>query len=469
MPIIVWISAICAREIMSSFQDLYNSKKKSTQEFISLIQGKDRLATSIAAGQPRTLLNALSDKTDIENLEIFTGLCAFPYPLFTHEKVKVISGYYGPIERMLNDMGANVAYLPLAFNAFEIFAKSFKPRVVMTTLSAMDEKGRLSFGSNAEAIYCPFIEASKDKSRLTVGEINPQMPVVYGLRELGNNQISIEDLDVVVESDQSLLELPPAEMNAAEKKIAELVVSLLKSGDTLQFGIGAIPNEVARLLSESSLTNFGIHSELISDGFVTLMESGKISNTQKGLHEGKSLFAFALGSQKLYEWLDERKGHNHGRALAAPVSYVNDPHIIAKNQNMASVNSGFMIDLSGQVSSEAIGEKQYSGVGGQLNFVQGAFHSPDGRSILCIKSSVEIEGKRYSNIVEALPPGSIISTPRHYAQYIVTEQGIANLYGLTDEERCYELVKIAHPDFKEELLKQARERDKNYYHSKRLS
>lgn len=294
------------------------------------------------------------------------------------------------------------------------------------------------------------------------------MPVIYGLPELGNNQISIEDLDIVIESDQSLLELPAAEMSVEEKRIAQNVLSLLKSGDTLQFGIGGIPNEVARLLSESKLDNFGIHSELISDGFVTLMEAGKISNKQKGLHDGKSLFAFALGSQKLYEWLDERQGHNQGRALAVPVSYANDPHLIAKNRNMVSINSGFMIDLAGQVSSEAIGEKQYSGVGGQLNFVQGAFHSDGGRSIICLKSTVEIEGKRYSNIVDTLPLGSIVSTPRHYVQYIVTEFGIANLYGLTDEERCYELIKIAHPDFKEDLLKQASERDKNYYHSKRL-
>lgn len=145
----------------STFQTQYKSKTKSIQEFINLIDSKDKLATSIGAGQPRSLLNALSEKKDIESLEIFTGLCAFPYPLFTNEKVEVISGYYGPMERMLNDMGANVAYLPLAFNAFEIFAKSFNPRVIMTTLSAMDENGKFSFGTNAEAVYNPFISASK--------------------------------------------------------------------------------------------------------------------------------------------------------------------------------------------------------------------------------------------------------------------------------------------------------------------
>ena len=446
---------------------LYSQKLKSTDDFLKLLQPRDTLSTSIAAGQPRTLLNALGDRNDWEDLQIFTGLCAFPYPIFTNPKVKVVSGYYGPIERALNDMGANVSYLPLAFNAFEVYAKSFNSRVVMTTLSGMDEEGYLSFGVDAEAAFYPFLEAARNPNKLAIAEVNPQMPIVKGLPELEGNRIHISEIDFLVESDQSVLEMPPPELSDVEKKIAENVTRLLKNGDTLQFGIGSIPNEIARLLSESKLGNFGVHSELISDGFITLTESGKITNSQKGLHNGVSLFAFALGSQKLYDWLDERKNTNKGRALAAPVSYVNNPHIIAQHQNMVSMNAGFMIDMSGQVCSEAIGERQYSGVGGQLNFVEGSFFSPGGRSIFCIKSVFEKESKKFSNIVDTFPAGSIISTPRHYVQYVVTEYGIANLYGLTDEERPYELVKIAHPDFRDSLLEQAKKRDKEYYKSRR--
>lgn len=452
---------------MPDYKKTYSQKLKSINDFLKLIQTKDKISTSIAGGQPRTLLNALSDREDWEDLQIFTGLCAFPYPVFTNPKVNVVSGYYGPIERMLNEMGANVSYLPLAFNAFEVYAKTFGARIVMTTLSGMDDEGYLSFGVDAEAAYYPFLEAARDPNKLAIAEVNPQMPIVKGLAELGCNRIHISEVDVVVENDQSVLEMPPPELSEAEKKIAEHVATLIRSGDTLQFGIGSIPNEVARILSESQLENFGVHSELISDGFLTLMESGKITNSKKGLHEGISLFAFALGSQKLYDWLDERKGKNQGRALAAPVSYVNNPHIIAQHQNMVAVNAGFMIDMSGQVCSEAIGERQYSGVGGQLNFVEGAFFSPGGRNILCIKSVFEKDGIKYSNIVNTLPPGSIISTPRHYVQYVVTEYGIANLYGLTDEERPYELVKIAHPEFRNKLLEEAKKRDKTYYHSRR--
>lgn len=448
---------------MDDFKEQYRKKTKTLDEFLKLLQPRDKISTSIAAGQPRTLLNALGDRNDWEDLQIFTGLCAFPYPVFTNPKVKVVSGYYGPIERALNGMGANISYLPLAFNAFEVYAKTFDARIVMTTLSGMDAEGYLSFGVDAEAAFYPFLEAARNPNKLAIAEVNPQMPIVKGLPELERNRIHISEINFLVESDQSVMEMPPPDLSKVEEQIAANVTSLIKNGDTLQFGIGSIPNEVARLLSESKLGNFGVHSELISDGFITLAESGKITNTQKGLHNGVSLFAFALGSQKLYDWLDERKNSNKGRALAAPVSYVNNPHIISQHQNMVSMNAGFMIDMSGQVCSEAIVERQYSGVGGQLNFVEGAFFSPGGRSIFCIKSVFEKEGKKYSNIVESFPAGSIISTPRHYIQYVVSEYGIANLYGLSDEERPYELIKIAHPDFREELLEKAKKREAENY------
>ncbi len=447
-------------------QTLYRSKQKSLEEFLALIKPKDYLSTCIAAGQPRNLLHALSNLSNIEELKLFTGLLAFPYPILTHPKVQTISGYYGPIERMLNESGFNMAYQPLPFRGFETFAAIEKPRVVLTTLSSMDGEGFLSFGVECEAIYHPFCQAAEDPRRLAIAEVNPKMPRIKGLPELGDNKIHVSKLSALVEAESTLLEIPSTEPSEVEKKIAENVVRLLKNGDTLQFGIGGIPNHVATLLAETELGDFGVHTELISDGFLTLMESGKISNRRKGLHEGMSVFAFALGSQRLYDYLDERNGHNRGRTVAAPVSYVNDPTIISKHRNMVSVNSGFMIDLSGQVCSEAIAERQYSGVGGQLDFVQGAFFSPGGRSIMCIKSSVHHEGKHFSNIVNHLPPGSIISTPRHYCQYVVTEYGVANLFTLTDEERPWALIKIAHPDFREELTEQAKTRDIQNYHSR---
>ncbi|MFO1462534.1 MAG: acetyl-CoA hydrolase/transferase C-terminal domain-containing protein [bacterium] len=446
--------------------EIYQSKKITLEEFLNRLRPEDYLSTSIAAGQPRTLLQQLSELKNPRALKIFTGLLAFPYPCLTNPAIEAVSGYFGPIERMLNDNGFNMSYQPLPFNGFEKWVETFPPRVVMTTLSPMDEAGYLSFGVDAEAAYVPFLKACRDPDRLAIAEVNARMPVVRGLPELGDNKVHVKELSALVESDMSLLEAPEAEANEVEKKIAEHVVKLLRSGDTLQFGIGAIPDQVARYLTQTELGDFGVHSELISNGFLTLLESGKISNRLKGVHEGKTLFAFALGAQKLYDFLDERKGNNRGSVLAAPVSYVNNPSLIAQHRNMVSINSGFMVDFSGQICSEAIGERQYSGVGGQLNFVEGSFFSPGGRSILCIKSTVTLGDKRFSNVVDAFPPGSIVTTPRHYVQWVVTEYGAVNLFGLTDEERPAALIQIAHPDFRDELMKQARERDRLYYHSR---
>ncbi len=448
------------------FQETYNQKKLTHDQFLECLKPEDYLSTSIAAGQPRSLLSKLSEMKNAKAIKLFTGLISAPYPCLIKPEFHTVSGYYGPVERKLNDAGFNLSYQPLPFNGFERWVETFPPRVVMTTLSTMDSAGNLSFGVDAEAVYVPFVKAARDPHRLAIAEVNSTMPLVGGLPELGDNKIHVDDIDYLVESDQGLLELPESEPSEVERKIAENVAKLLRSGDTLQFGIGAIPDEVARILASTDLGDFGIHSELISNGFLTLMESGKITGARKGMHEGKSVFAFALGTRKLYDFLDERKGNNRGRVVAAPVSYVNDPSVIAKHRNMVSVNSGFMIDFSGQVSSEAIGERQYSGVGGQLNFVEGSFFSPGGRSILCVKSTVTHKGKRYSNIVDSLPPGSIVTTPRHYVQHVVTEYGSVNLFGLTDEERPAALASIAHPDYREGLFKLAKKRDKLYYHTR---
>lgn len=442
------------------------AKRKSIEEFLAMIRPTDSLSCSIAGGQPRTLLNALSQLPAIEQLSIFTGLLAFPYPVLSNPNVQLTSGYYGPIERQLNEMGFNVGYMPLPFRAFETYVKAFQPRVVMTTLGPMDSEGYFSFGIDSEAAYRPFMDASRDPARLAVAELNPKMPVVRGLPGLGDNKIHVSEVDFLVEAESSPLEIPAAQATEVELKIAENVAPLIRDGDTMQFGIGAIPNEVARILAASDKGDFGIHSELISDGFLTLMESGKVSNRHKTINPFQSVFSFALGSQKLYDYLDERNGKNQGRVVAAPVSYVNDPAIIAQHRNMVSINAGFLIDLAGQVCSEAIGEKQYSGVGGQLEFVQGAFFSPGGRNIICIKSTFAKDGKLFSNIVDHLPEGSIVSTPRHYLQYVVTEYGAVDLFGVPDEDRPLKLISIAHPDFRADLTEQAKTRDRANYRSR---
>jgi acyl-CoA hydrolase len=301
--------------------------------------------------------------------------------------------------------------------------------------------------------------------QIAIAEVNPQMPVVYGDPEYGDNKVHISKLKYWFEADQTQIELPSVETSAVEKRIADNVMNLIRAGDTLQFGFGGVPNQIAELLATGSLGDFGIHSEMISDGFLKLWEAGKISNRSKGVFDGQSVFTFALGSRALYDFLDERKGHNKRRAVCLPVSVVNDPAVIAKNKNFLSINSGLMVDFAGQVCSEAIGLRQYSGVGGQLSFVEGAYFAENGRSVICIKSTATVNGTVVSNIVPTLPPGSLVSTPRHYTQLIATEYGIADLYGVSDEKRAAKLIAVAHPQFRDYLRQEYEKLRHTYYKS----
>lgn len=437
--------------------------KKSLEEILTLFQPTDQLSVPLATGQPMALMNALSNRTDWKKLEIFCGLLGFPYPILSNPNVYIKSGYFGPIERYLNDQGANMEYLPANFRGFEVYAQKKPTRVIATTLSQPDKDGYCTFGTHGAAIYKPFVEACHNPNRVAIAEINTTMPVVYGLPEYGDNKIHIDEVDHYFETNNSQAEVPDLEATDREKNIADYVMELVETGATLQFGIGAIPDLLAVKLAQSNMGDFGVHSELISDGFLKLHEAGKISNKNKRIFKGQTVFTFAFGKKPLYDFLDERNSQNNRQAVCLPVTIVNDPSLIAQNNNFISINSGLMIDFAGQVCSEAIGLRQYSGVGGQLSFVQGAYMSEKGKTIICIKSTAKVNGKLVSNIVPTLPPGSLISTPRHFTQYIVSEYGIADLYGVSDEKRPEKLIAIAHPDFRDELFEKFEQIKKKYY------
>lgn len=439
------------------------SRLKSLDEIVALFRPTDTLHVALATGQPMGLMNALSNRSDWQRLEIFCGLCVFPYPILMNPNVFVTSGYYGPIERFLNAQGAHMEYLPADFIGFEKYALNHPARVIATTVSAPDADGYVTFGTHAGAIAAPFRAACQDPQRIAIAEINAHMPVIYGTPDTHDNKIHISEIPYVYELDQTPVAAPENEISDAEKKIAQNVLNLIPNQATLQFGIGGIPNLIAGALASGTQDGFGIHSELISDGFLKMVEAGKITNQHKGIFAGQSVFTFAFGSEALYAFLDERRGRNQRSAICLPVSVVNAPHIIAENRRFVSVNSGLMTDFAGQICSEAIGLRQYSGVGGQLSFVEGAYRADGGRSVMCIKSTAKVDGKLVSNIVPTLPSGSLISTPRHYVQFIVTEYGVADLRGITDERRAEKLIAIAHPDFRDELKEQGEMMRKQYY------
>ncbi|HVO23858.1 MAG TPA: acetyl-CoA hydrolase/transferase C-terminal domain-containing protein [Candidatus Margulisiibacteriota bacterium] len=436
---------MAARPTHGDAQMLYHSKLRTLREAVDLIRVDDTLAAPIATGQPAMFLNALGARGDYRNLTIFTGLIIEPYPVLQQPGVHLISGFYGPIDRMLKAMGANVQYLPADFLGWERYARLAAPRVVVSALAPMDAHGYLNFGLHAGASFNAFLDAAHDPDRLAIGEVNPSMPHVLGLGRYGGNRIHVSEIDCIVESDRPVFELPEQPVSDEDRAIAEHVEKLIDNGATLQIGIGGVPNIVAQLLAAGKKGDFGIHTEMMVDGIMHLHQAGKVTN-HKGVYDGFSVATFGAGSRALYQWID----HNP-EVRMLPVAQVNDPAIIRLNRRMVSINGALAVDLSGQVMADTLGPRQYSGVGGHELFVIGAHDSDGGKSIICLHSTATVAGQTVSTIVKQLPGGTPVSTPRHHVQYIVTEYGVANLGMLTDVQRAQALSEIAHPDFRDEL------------------
>lgn len=434
-----------ARQIHGDPHMLYRSKLRTLREAVDLINVEDTLAAPIATGQPAAFLSSLAERSDYRNLTIFTGLIIEPYAVLQQPGVHLISGFYGPIDRMLKSMGANVEYLPADFLGWERYARLARPRVVVSALAPMDEHGYLNFGLHAGASFNAFVEAAHDPNRLAIGEVNATMPRVLGLGRYGGNRIHVSEIDCIVESDRSVFELPEQPVTDEDKAIAQHVERLIENGATLQFGIGGVPNIVAQLLAAGNKGDFGIHTEMMVDGIMHLHQAGKVSN-HKGVYDGFSVATFGAGSRALYQWMDRNP-----EVRMLPVAQVNDPAIIRLNRRMVSINGALSVDLSGQVMADTVGARQYSGVGGHELFVIGAHDSEGGKSIICLHATARVGGNTVSTIVKDLPCGTPVSTPRHHVQYIVTEYGVANLGMLTDVQRVVALAEIAHPDFRAEL------------------
>jgi acyl-CoA hydrolase len=418
----------------------------------ALIHPRDTLMCGSVSGQPIGLLEEIGQRADLEDVVLYSGLLVRPYALLSNPGMRVVSGFFGPIERMARAGGARVSFLPADFHGLERLGRRLKPRVVLAVTSAPDRDGWLSFGIHAGASYRAFIEAAHDPGRLAIAEVNPKMPRVDGLPEHGGNRIHVAELDAWVEAENELMTLSQEHASSEDLAIARHVCERIKEGATLQFGIGAVPDEIARLLAAGAGGGFGIHTEMICDGVMTLHESGKVTN-HKPVYDGVTVATFALGSDRLYRWLD---GNPAVRIL--PVSAVNEPSILRSIPGFTSINGALAIDLDGQVAADSIAGKQYSGVGGHESFVIGASEARGGQSFLCLKSTARVAGKRVSTIVPAFAAGTRVTTARHHVQQVVTEYGVVDLSVLTDTERPEALIALAHPDFRDELRRSIAER-----------
>jgi acyl-CoA hydrolase len=418
-------------------------------EAAALVRAHDGIACGFVSGQPPGFLRALGARTDLTDVVLYTGLLAEPYDgLLQAPGLRVVSAFFGPIERMARAMGGGIEFLAVDFHGLERLARRLRPRVMLAVTTPPDADGWMSFGLHAGATTVPFVEAARDPDRLAIAEVNPRMPRVLGLPEHGGNRVHVSEIDVWVEQANDPLPIPNPPASPEEAAIAAHAVALVEDGATLQFGIGAVPDEIASLLAAGPLGGFGIHTEMISDGVMALHDAGKVSNRDKGLYDGVTVATFALGSAELYAWLD---GNPDIRML--PVSATNDPALLRQLHRFVSVNGALAIDLRGQVAADAIGGRQHSGVGGAEAFVMGASEAPGGKSLLCLKSTATVQGRRVSTIVPALGSDACVTTPRHHVQWVVTEHGAADLSGLSDIERRHALIGLAHPDFRDDLAR----------------
>jgi len=419
--------------------------KLSLAEAAALVRPRDMLTCGLAIAQPTGLLEAIGARDDFEDLAILSGLLVRPYAFFQRRGVRVLSGFYGPMERMAQAAGATVDYVPADFGGLERLVLQLKPRIVAAATTPPDAEGWMSFGLHAGAHFTPFLEAARDPERLAIAEANPQLPRVGGLPALGGHRIHVSEVDAWVENDEPLLSLPAAAPSPEEIAIAEHATALIESGATLQLGIGGIPDHIAQLLATGPGGDFGIHTEMISDGVMHLHRAGKITN-RKGLYDGVSVGTFAMGSPALYRWLD-----GNPQVALLPVSATNDPALCRQLRRFVSVNGALMVDLSGQVAADHIGARQYSGVGGHETFVIAAREAPGGKSLVCLKSTATVGGERVSTIVPHIPVDATVTTPRHHTHWVVTEHGAVDLSVLPQRERLGALISIAHPDFRESL------------------
>lgn len=421
----------------------YKSKLRTPQEAVRLISSGQRVYVHPGCAVPEVLVNAMSERyrelEDVEVIHLLTvGQAAYSVPEmeghFRHNAVFIGAN----VRKAVNDGRAD--FTPVFLSEIPgLFYRGILPiDVALVHLSPPDEHGFCSFGVGAECTK-PATEVAK----VIIAQINPNMP-----RTLGDCFIHVDKLTCCVEVDVPLKELPQVDTSITPEealvyeKIGKNISELIENGSTLQLGIGAIPDAVLRFLHTKK--HLGIHTEMFADGVIKLVEEGVITNEKKTLHPGKIIVSFVLGSRPLFDFID-----NNPVIEFHPSHYVNDPFIIAQNDRMVAINSAIEVDLTGQVCADSIGHYFYSGFGGQVDFIRGASRSKGGKPIIALPSTAK-QGT-LSRIATRLAAGAGVTTSRGDVHYVVTEYGVADLYGRTIRERVRALIGIAHPSFREEL------------------
>ncbi len=421
---------------MKDWRSCYQAKLVSAEQALQLVKSGDRVVLGHACSEPPVLVQALVARApELRDVEIVhmvaMGPAAFAQPGM--ERSFRFNGFFlgAPTRKAVQENRGG--FTPCFFSEVP---RLFKHKILTVDVMLMqvtppDEQGFCSYGLSVD-----YTQAAAESARIVIAQMNRNLPHTGGVK------IHLDALTWIVEHDSPIVELASAEVSDVERRIGEQIASLVPDGATLQLGIGAIPE--AALLALKNKKDLGIHSEMFSDGVVALAEAGVITNRKKTIHTGKFIVTFLMGTSKLYNFV-----HNNPAVEMHPVDYVNDPAIIGQHENMVSINSALQVDLTGQVNAEMIGNVQFSGVGGQVDFVRGASRSPGGKSIIALPSTAA-KGK-VSRIVRELDAGAAITTSRNDVHYVVTEFGVADLRGKTLQQRAQALSAIAHPDFRSRL------------------
>ena len=425
---------------MKNWHEIYKSRVVNAAEAVRHIKSGNRVVVAHASGSPELLLKALVDNKDAyKNVEIvhMVSMGASEYCLPGLEKHFIHNSLFAgaTTRKAIHDGRAHFTVSHFS-QIPRLFTEKILPvDVTMCMVSRPDEHGFCSFGVSVD-----YTKPAAESSKIVIAEVTPNMP-----RTLGDAFIHVSEIDYIVECESKPIILQPPKISETDGKIGGYCAELIRDGDCLQLGIGAVPDAILGFLKHKK--DLGIHTEMFSDGVVDLVEAGVITCARKNFHPDKMVATFFMGTEKLYKFV-----HNNPMVQMFPVNITNNPAIIAQNDNMVSINSTLQVDLNGQAASESIGYKQFSGTGGQADFVRGAAWSKGGRSILAFHSTAS--GGKISRIVTHLDEGAVVTTTRSDIHYVVTEYGIADLRGKSVPERAKALINIAHPDFKGELKKE---------------
>lgn len=432
------------------YQALYQQKLTTPEQAVKAVKSGDWVDYGWCTNHPVALDRALAARKDeLTDVKVRGGVTMWMPEIAKADDAgdhfTWNSWHCSGIDRKIIGKGMGF-FAPMRYSELpRFYRENVSVDVAMIQVTPMDSHGNFSY-----ALAASHLADMLDKAKIIILEVNQNMPWVYGLTGC---EINIKDVDYVVEGDDpAVAQLGGGgEPTDVDRAVAKLIVEQIPNGACLQLGIGGMPNTVGSMIAQSDLKDLGVHTEMYVDGFVDMAMAGKLTGRSKNLDKGRQVYAFAAGTQKLYDYVNRNPD-----VMAAPVDYTNDVRVLAQLDNFISINNAIDMDLFGQVNAESAGLKHISGTGGQLDFVMGAYLSKGGKSFICMSSTVTgKDGSMKSRIVPTLTPGSIATDPRSCVHYIVTEYGMVNLKGLSTWERAEALISIAHPDFRDQLVRDA--------------